>query len=259
MPSDKSLESASKLVAFLNEAGKLFAFLFLLVFVAGAFASPTFVKDRLDKLGLRINAFDLGWIKFVATETASASKGTVDVSEALTKAEIALASSTASPLSQTVQEALVSIRNAKLTMDEQTKALKNIGSATGARTVTPSSGWLYLGYYGEDMALRKASDRVAAEGLARLDMNLKRVVLAHDAPIISDGDNCTKVDVADMPAFDPNKKETEVAVVRASNEALQVLQVKDCASRGKGHLLYAQVHVPESRIRFAQLSTISNH
>lgn len=266
-PSSARLKSYSVLLAVLNDAMKFFTVALLLFAVAVALAIPKWANEKLVALGVR--DISLGGIKVVMAETVNASGNALQVSDALTRAEITLKGASSllndatkpadrPPIDKTdLANTLEAIKVAQRSLDQQATSLLSAGKEAGVYQAIPAAGWIFIGYYGEDGVLRRGSDRIQiTDRLRMLDEKLQEIVLTYDAPVVSNGDDCTIVDISKVPQVDVNAPERERAIVRASFAPLRVLATKACTAIGKGKLLYARIDIPPNRIRLAQLSTI---
>jgi hypothetical protein len=264
MPTNERIESWSKLLALLSEFSKLAGIALLTGFGMIAFLFPDVAKAKLDKLGLQINAVDIAGVKIVAKETEKASANGFNAAEALTAAEIKLASLTQtgneaadkSAEYRTINEALTTIRSAKNSLTKQAEAIKETGKVAGLSSDFPSSAWVYVGYYGDDTLLRKASDRVhATQAIGRSNARVTELLLDYDAPVATTRADCTKHDISEMPPPTPGV-ELEHAIVTASGTPLKVLETLACPAPGNGKTVFARIEVPAERVKFAKLSQL---
>lgn len=269
MATHDRLDILGKQVNLLNDFAKFAGVMVLALFILGAYFFPTWVNDHLKALGIKLAGGSFGGINFVATETVKANGNAIELANALTATEIKLvsmistfdAAKTANGAPAVgraeVENALKNVRSAQQSLDQQSIAISRTGEIVGATQSIPESGWIYVGYYGDDATLKWLSDRLEkTQQVLQSGRDIKEIVLAYDAPVVSDGNICNKVDIASVPTPDPNAPEREYTIVRGSPLPLKVLAQIRCPAAGKGSMLYAQVSVPKDRIRIAKLSTI---
>lgn len=265
MLSTEKLEALSKFLAVLNELAKVSAMGVLALLAIGAIAAPTWVKGTFTALGLEIKELNAGPLKLVATETVKAGANAVQIAEALNQAELRLTDISVNAQKQPIAardasaigETLKKIVLARAALDEQASSIQNTGAAVGVSANPPSRGWLYLGLFGENGNLKLPSSRLEPNsGVRNIDGKPAELVLRFDAPVVSNGDDCTKTDVADFVPPNPNAPEQQYAILRASAEPLKILATKTCDAPGGNRITYAQIEVPRNRVRFAMLSSL---
>lgn len=264
MLSTENLERLSKFVGVLNELAKVTAMGVLALLAMGAIAKPEWVKGRLASLGVEIKEISVGPLKVVAKATVKAGGSTLQMAEALTEAELrltelstngqqTLSASNVSAVGDTLKAILV----ARAALDEQSVSIQDTGKVAGVLADPPKRGWLYVGLFSANGQLKLASSRLESKnGVRFAGSKLAELVLRFDAPVVSDGDDCTKTDVLDYVPPNPNAPERKYAVLRASPEPLKILLTKACNAPGGNQTIYAQVDVPANRVRFAALSSL---
>lgn len=263
------LDILGKQVGLLNDFAKLASVMLLSVFVIAVWFFPGWVNKRLVESGFR--EFSAAGFKFVvAAETVKANGNAIDLANALTTTEIKLAgilsafdaakagSGGVTESRSAVVDALKTVRSAQNSLDLQSVAITSTGKEVGVTQSIPETGWVYVGYYGSDGYLKSLSERLARNAeVQQSGENMKAIVLAYDAPVISDGNLCNKVDISAVPMPDPNAPELEYAIVRASPSPLKILAQVRCPAAGKGSTVYVQVAVPKDRVRIARLSQVA--
>jgi hypothetical protein len=253
MVSIDRLERTVKAANLVLELAKTVVFFGLAMVVFGAVAAPDWIGGRIKALNMKIESIDLPFIKLVADETKASNANTIQVAEALTKAEIELSED---PSNANTTRALEAIRSAKLVLDEQSKSMAKVANKAGLSVGSTAEGWLYVGYFNESGTLVRQSDRIQPDSVSLKGGNPTQLTLRFDAPIISDGDNCNRLDISKFNPPDPKEKKTKYALVRANADPLQILSVVECDSVGGGKQKYARVAIPPDRIRFAELSSL---
>jgi hypothetical protein len=262
MPTHERIEALSKLLALFTEFTKLAGIALLAGLGMTALLFPEAAKAKFEQFG--VGSVAIGDVKIVMKETAKANANGFDAAEALTSAEIKLANLTrpgneASEKSseyRAIGEALMTIRSAKNSLTSQSKAIKETARVAGLGSDFPSSAWVYVGYYGDDALLRKASDRVhVTQEVGRSNARLTELVFDYDAPVATTAGGCVKRDISEMPAPSMGP-ESEYAIVTASGTPLRVLETMPCPAAGNGKTIWARIEVPADRVKFAKLSQI---
>lgn len=259
------VEALSKLLAALAELAKSLAITGLAGFAVAAVAAPGWAKERLHQLGFHVSEFDLGGMKFVADETAKTSAGAMGAAEAITQAQIALAAAqqapgapaTSSEASQRMADGLAQLGRAQQALDVQQAAIHRAAEKAGLDVKPPSLGWIRVANYGENGQARWTSERIARDGIVRTDNRITQLVLAYDAPVVANGDDCSRTDPAQFTLPPDDAPEIQYFIIQArANDPLVVTQTKDCPSVGRGHDVWAQIKVPAARVRLAALSSL---
>jgi hypothetical protein len=262
MPTNDRIEALSKLLALSKEFAKLAGIALLTGAAMTAFFFPKAAKAKLVELGVVTIAF--GDIKIVMEETAKANANGFEAAKALTSAEIKLANltRTGSETSEktneyrAINEALMTIRSAKNSLTDQDQSIKKTARASGLSSDFPSSAWVYVGYYGEDAALRKVSDRIhVTQEIGRSNSRLTALILDFDAPVATGTVDCIKRDISEIPT-PATGVEREEAIVTASGTPLKVLETMPCPAVGNGKTMWARIEVPAERVKFAKLSQL---
>jgi hypothetical protein len=268
MTTNDRLDILGKQIGLLNDFTKFAGAVLLCLFFLAILVFPAWVNERLKAVGVKIEEITFPGVKLVASETVKANGNAIEVANSLTTTEIKLASmistleaakgAGAPAISRAdVQSVLDTVRSAQGSLDRQSAAIKKAGNEVGATSSVPETGWVYVGYYGEDANLRTLSDRVEKTPQVQQSRTpFQDIVLAYDAPIVADGNLCNKVPVASVPLPDPNAPERQYAIVRASRSPLKVLAQAECPAAGKGRTVYAQVAVPTDRVRISKLSQL---
>jgi hypothetical protein len=268
MTTNDRLDILGKQIGLLNDFTKFAGALLLCLFVLAILVFPAWVNERLKAVGVKIEEVTFPGIKLVANETVKANGNAIEVANSLTTTEIKLANMMSaleaakregapavSPAD--VQSVLDTVRSAQGSLDQQAAAIRKAGKEVGATSSIPETGWVYVGYYGDDANLRILSDRVEKNPqVQQLRAPIKEIVLAYDAPVVADGNLCNKMDITSVPIPDPNAPEREYVIVRASRSPLRVLAQAECPAAGKGKTVYAQVAVPPDRVRMSKLSQL---
>lgn len=269
--SSKLIENISKWMKLQNDVIKFLGFNFLLFVATAALAKPDWVNSRLNQLNLSIDGISTPFFKLVKKETTKANLNAAQASEALTQAQIMLTNATipnhtkipgdSNSIELAMAKALGFITDAQKDLDQQAISILKTGVTAGAIQNIPTTGWINVGLYSNENILIRPSDRIQrTKEIERIDDNnnnkLKKIILSHDAIIISEVDECSIIDISKMPIPDSNAPEHESAIVRKSLEQpLFVRMTKSCATRSKEKMFYAQVDIPADRIRFSQLSS----
>jgi hypothetical protein len=243
-------------------ATKAVGLLLLLVFAATAVAFPEGLNQWLKRRGLSLESWTLGPVKVtaIAKNTVRANNSALVVMDTLNEVQARLASGETSPAS--LQQIADLLQASRQSVTSQAETLRRTAQDLGATSKIPSEGWLYVGYYGEDGVLRRPYSRIAsADGIhtERAPGNQIRVsgiVLKFDAPVVTDGNDCTKPDVSQVKVPDPNAEDISYAIVGASAQELKVLATATCPAAGRGYELYARIVVPKDRVRIATLSNL---
>lgn len=259
------IEALSKLLASLAELSKSLAITGLAGFAVAAVAAPGWAKERLHQLGFHVEEFNWAGMKFVADETAKTSAGAMGAAEAITQAEIALAAAqqapgapaASSPASQRVADGLAQLNKAKQALDVQQAAIHRAAEKSGLDVKPPSLGWIHVADFGENGQPRWVSERLARNGIVRVDNRITQLVLAYDAPVVTNGDDCSRTDPAQFTLPPDDAPEIQYVIIQArGDEPLTVTQTKDCPSIGHGRDVWAQIKVPAARVRMAALSSL---
>ena len=253
VPSDDNLDRVSRMLGLMGDLGKLLATLAAALFMVGALAAPDWIRGRLEKLDLKFESIDTPIGKIVARHTPQANAHTLQVAEALTQLEVAVAGDMPG---EKAQKLLKNIREAKKALGDQSRSIEAVARGVGLEPQTPATAWVYVGYYAENGRPARLSDRVNSSGLDDAG-KLRNLVLNYDSPVSSDGDDCTRTEIGNAPAFDPRSLTRKLMIVRASKDPLQVVRTAECASVGRGKTVYAEIEVPSHRVRFAELSTLA--
>ncbi len=249
MPGNDHLERVSKMLGIASECGKLLVIGAALLFMVGALAAPDWIRERLTRMqvtSIKTPLFDL-----VVTQVPKANAGTLQVAEALTRLEIAAEQLPA----DTAAEMRKSLTAAKKALDQQDRAVTVVAGAAGLERQLPSTGWVYVGYMPAGAAL-VPGDRIDPAGLAYQAGKLNALVLKRDAAVSTNGDDCTRTDLANAPIAGPDARSRQLAIVRAAPEPLSVTRTAECTVRGGGKVVFAEVDVPENRVRFAELAVL---
>ncbi|AMP36248.1 hypothetical protein CJO78_01290 [Ralstonia solanacearum] len=232
----------------------------VLIYVVMAFAMPQTAAGVLSKL--RIEEFDAGWLKVkIAQDTADAQKEAWRAGLAIDQARKNV--ETGHP-----EKAIEALKAAqKVVGAQQGRYFTGIAAILSAKKSSaepkalsgelrpPSTGWLRVGYFGDDGKVRRLDDSIAADtggfiryrgtGAPELRFSVSKVVLARPASVVSDGDNCTVPDVGDA---DLTQIEPPIAVVSAEPEAIPVSKTIACHAPGNGYDVYVKVDLPAQRI-----------
>jgi hypothetical protein len=264
--SNDRIETVSKFFTMLSDLAKFVGIASLAAFAVASIAAPEWAQRRLDSLGLQVKEVNAFGIKIAAKEAVKAGNGVISIADGLTNAEISLGAIRAnlpkeqdtSAQAAEISRAMAGIKFAQNALDAQAEALGSTGKAVGLAQEIPTTGWLYIGNFTADNKPRFVSPRIAPHGIQRSGNAISGVVLRYDAHIVSDGDDCTKVDIKDVPMPDPKAPEREFAILKASeSNPLEVLKVSECPSIGDGKSVYVQVRVSKDRVRFSQLSKLA--
>lgn len=263
--SNERIESASKLLAMLSDLAKFIGVSSLAFFAVAAIAAPEWTQKRLDALGWQIKEVNAGFFRITVKETVKAGNGVIRIAEGLTNTEISLAAlqaslpkgPDASQQNAEILRAMSSVKAAQLALGVQADALASTGKAVGLIQDAPDMGWLYVGIFAANNDAKYISPRISPNGIQRAGGAITGILLKYDTVIVSNGDDCTKTSLKDVPMPDPNAPEREFTIVTPSeSKPLEVIKVSECPSIGDGKLIYAQVRIPTERVRFSQLSKI---
>jgi hypothetical protein len=268
MSANDRLDILGKKVGLLNDFAKFAGVMLLTIFALAVWFFPGWVKQQLAERNF--TEFSAAGFKMViAAETVKANGNAIEVANALTTTEIKLKSilstfdgvksgSSGSAVSRSeVETVLTTVRSAQDSLDRQTVAITSTGKEVGATRSIPETGWVFVGYFDSDANLKRLSERLEKNAqVQQLGDNMKEIVLAYDAPVVSDGNLCNKVDISAVPQPDLSAPEREYVIVRASPSPLKILAQVHCPGPGKGSVVHVQIAVPKDRVRIAKLSQV---
>jgi hypothetical protein len=254
MPTNDNLDRFSKILGLIGDLGKLAVTTAAALFMVGALAAPGWVRDRLEALDLRIDKINLLIVTLVRDQVPKANANAYQATEYLTRLEVEVAAKMpadqAAPL-------LKNIREAKDALDDQNRSIAAVAGAAGFERQLPATAWVYVGFFSEGGGAGKLGDRLDPARLAYDGGSLRSLVLKYDAPVSSNGDNCTRTDIADVAPIDPKALGNKLLIVKGSSDPVQVLRTTECPSVGRGKTVFAEIRVPGNRVRVAELAAIS--
>lgn len=262
-PAGPALRASTKeTLQLFSEVIKAIGILTLVLFMVSAVAFPKQVSKWLETAGWKFDSVNIGPFKLVSlvNNTAKAGDAALRMADTLSEVEARLQAGEVSPAS--LQQMGELVRTARGTLTAQAQALKQSGRDLGLAERVPSEGWLYVGYYNEDWRLVRPYSRIGTASGVHVSGSLasggriEEIVLKHDAPVVSDGDDCSRPDVADVKMPGPDAKDIEYAIVGASEQPIKVLMTVACKAAGNGRQVYAKVAVPKDRVRFARLAQV---
>ena len=264
MIADENISKISKLLGLFSDLSKCIVTLLLTGVAVTAFASPPTVRDIMDKWGISEIGF-LG-IKIVRKAIDVAADSNLRLAKSLNILEEELSSlqqknsTDTSPQinSASFSQALKNIQNAKIELDRQNDSIKEIGRIAGLTPVTPPTGWIYVGYLGDDMKVKRLSSRIdSRDGLHYSGNRLSGIKIKFDSPVIVDGDKCAIEDLDNVP-FSQKESKGNSLILKASDSDLTVLNTAQCPGKTTGsNQLYAQVEIPKNRIRYTSLPELN--
>lgn len=258
---DQRIETFSKVLNFLTELVKFCALAAIAAFVVATLANPSWAQRRLKALNLQVKEVSFAGVKLVANETFEVANSLVDAKINLESAATLLSSTAnASEVNSratesSVKEALKHIEKMQLALNNQEGAIKEVGTQAGLPVSDiPATGWVYAGRISDGGAFQ-AGPRVDAKITNVSGGKLTRLQLKYDAPVVGNGNDCTRTNVADAPLPTAEDLQRIQVLLRADPVApLNVLETAECPSIGNGKFIYARIAIPKDRVRFAKFS-----
>lgn len=247
------LAGLSETVGIMSEIGKLLVIAAAAFFMVSALAAPAWLTARMRDLDLRLDSVNFGVVKVVSLQAPKASAQNIQAAEALTRAEVALSEAVPAARSAAI---LKNIQEAKQALDAQSESLVAVAGAAGLQPQVPPTAWVYVGYFNETGKLARPGDRIDPTSLVYEGDELRSLVLRNDAVVSSNGDDCTKTAIENVPAFDPSMLSRKFVVLAGSRDPLHVIRTARCSAAGRGKTVFAEVQIPKARARFAELGAI---
>jgi hypothetical protein len=258
------VEPFVKSIELMASASKSILIVFLCVFGIIAITFPSFAKDKLKAIGIKLNKVEVAGIELVAEQTEKSNTATIKIAEALTSAEVKLAelnkateSGNADDKSKTIKDVLDNIKLAQTALDVQSKAIVKTAAVADLTPSTPTTGWIFIGVFSPNYELKWPSSRVwNKNNVTMKNGKPSEVVLKYDEQIASTGIECGARTSSDSAESEKLRKKKDDAIIKASTEPLQIVDLAECPTRYGDKTVWGKISVPPARVRASALNAM---